>query len=106
MARISSAGNYGKEIRSDCKVTIELTKSGGLKIDLASKVKEYFGDQIMSLAKKELEFFDIKNANILIEDRGALDYVITARIESAIKQVSDTKKNICCPLFPKTRIRR
>ncbi len=100
MARISSAGNYGKEIRSDCKVTIELTKSGGLKIDLASKVKEYFGDQIMSLAKKELEFFDIKNANILIEDRGALDYVITARIESAIKQVSDTKKKYLLPIIP------
>jgi len=100
MARISSAGNYGKEIRSDCKVTIELTKSGGLKIDLASKVKEYFGDQIMSLAKKELKFFDIKNANILIEDRGALDYVITARIESAIKQVSDTKKKYLLPIIP------
>ncbi len=87
MAKISSAGNYGKTIRSDCKVTIELTKSGGLKIDLISKVKEYFEDQIISLAKNELDFFEIKNAKILIEDRGALDYVIAARIESLCSSV-------------------
>jgi len=100
MAKISTAGNYGKEIRSDCKVTIELTKSGGLKIELISKIKEYFGDQIVSLAKNELEFFDIKNAKVLIEDRGALDYVIAARIEAAIKQILKTDKEYLLPIIP------
>ena len=99
MAKISSAGNYGKEIRSDCKVTIELTKSGGLKIDLISKVKEYFGDQIISLAKDELKFFNIKNCKITIEDRGALDYVIAARIEAAIKQIIETDKEYLLPVI-------
>lgn len=100
MAKISTAGNYGKEIRSDCKVTLELTKSGGLKIELISKIKEYFGDQIVTLAKKELEFFDIKNAKVLIEDRGALDYVIAARIEAAIKQIINTDKEFLLPIIP------
>ena len=99
MAKICTAGNYGKEIRSDCKVTIELAKSGGLKIELISKVKEYFGDQIISLAKGELKFFGINNAKILIEDRGALDYVIAARIEAAIKQLIDTDKDYLLPII-------
>ncbi|MDP8204389.1 MAG: aldolase/citrate lyase family protein [Candidatus Tenebribacter mawsonii] len=99
MAKISTAGNYGKTIRSDCKITIELTKSGGLKIDLISKVKEYFEDQIISLAKNELDFFEIKNAKILIEDRGALDYVIAARIEAAVKQLIETDKEYLLPII-------
>ena len=40
----------------------------------------------MSLTKDELSFFGIENAIIKIEDRGALDYVIAARIEAAVKQ--------------------
>ncbi len=99
MAKISTAGNYGKEIRSDCKVTIELTKNDGLKIDLVSKVKEYFGDDIISLAKDVFEFFEVKHAKITIEDRGALDYVIAARIESAIKQLIDTDKEFLLPVI-------
>jgi len=100
MAKISSAGNYGKEIRSDCKVTVELTKSGGLKLELVSKIKDYFEDSIISLAKDELKFFGIKNAKILIEDRGALDYTIAARIESAIKQAIETDKEYLLPILP------
>ncbi|MDP8268184.1 MAG: citrate lyase acyl carrier protein [Candidatus Tenebribacter davisii] len=100
MAKIFEAGNYGKAIRSDCKVSIELTKSGGLKIELDSKVKVYFGDHIISLVKRELEFFGIKNAKILIEDRGSLDYVIAARIEAAVKQAVDTDKEYLLPAIP------
>lgn len=103
MAKTGTAGNYGKAIRSDCKVTIELTKSGGLKIDLISKVKEYFEDQIISLVKDEFKFFCIKNAEILIEDRGALDYTIAARIESAIKQTIETDKEYLLPVLPENK---
>lgn len=99
MAKTKTAGNYGKEIRSDCKVTLEFTKSGGMKIELISKVKEYFGDQIISLIKDELKFFDIKNCRIKIEDRGALDYVIAARIEAAIKQLIETDKEYLLPII-------
>ncbi len=100
MAKTKTAGNYGKDIRSDCKVTLELTKSGGVKIELISKIKEYFGDNIISLAKDELKFFDVKNAKMKIEDRGALDYVIAARIEAAIKQIIDTDKEYLLPIIP------
>jgi len=90
MAKIASAGNYGTKIRSDCMVTIELTDIGGIQIGLISKVKNYFGDHIISLAQKELAFFDIENAKVKIEDQGALDFVITARIEAALKKADNT----------------
>ncbi|MDP8241702.1 MAG: citrate lyase acyl carrier protein [Candidatus Celaenobacter antarcticus] len=90
MAKIASAGHYGPKIHSDCMVTIELTNSGGIQIELISKVKIFFGDHIISLAQDELTFFNIKNAKVKIEDKGALDFVIIARIEAALKKVDST----------------
>ncbi len=99
MEKIGSAGNYGKKVRSDCKATLQLTKSGGLDIQLISKVEDYFGKHIISLAKEELKFFGIKNAKLKLEDRGALDFVITARIEAAIKQIVETNKEFLLPII-------
>jgi len=90
MAKIASAGNYGPRIRSDCMVTIELTNGGGIQIELVSKVKNYFGNHIISLAQDELAFFRIENAKVKIEDRGALDFVIIARIEAALKKADNS----------------
>jgi citrate lyase subunit beta / citryl-CoA lyase len=100
MANISTAGNYGKQIRSDCMATFELTTSGGLQIELISKIKDYFGDHIVNLARRELEFFGIENAKLKIEDRGSLDYVIAARIEAAIKQQIETDKEFLLDIIP------
>ena len=65
--KIVTAGNKGKKVRSDCFVTLELTSSGGINIDLVSKVKVLFGKSIIELCEKELDFFGIKNANVKIE---------------------------------------
>ena len=86
------AGNRGKEARSDCFIEIELTESGGISIDLQSKVKKLFGDSIAELCKNELIFLGIKNASIKIEDNGALPFVLAARIEAAVKQCIETDK--------------
>ena len=90
MAKITSAGNYGPKVRSDCRVTIELTNSDGIQIELISKVENFFGDHIISLTKSELAFFGIENAIVKIEDQGALDFVIAARIEAALKKADNT----------------
>ncbi len=89
---IATAGNRGKRVRSDCFVTLELKENGGLEIVVQSKVKAMFGKEIEKLAKEVLNFFDIRNARLQIEDSGALPFVMAARIEAAVKLVSDTKK--------------
>ncbi|MCK5822380.1 MAG: citrate lyase acyl carrier protein [Bacteroidales bacterium] len=90
--KIVTAGNKGKKVRSDCFVTLELTSAGGINIELISKVKVLFGKSIIELCEKELEFFGIKNANVKIEDTGALPFVLNARIEAAVKQLIETDK--------------
>ena len=68
MAKKAVVGNFGKGIRSDCKVTLELTDKGGIEIELLSKIELYFGDAIRTITRDELEFFNVKNAKIKIDE--------------------------------------
>jgi len=99
LANIAYAGNKGKGVRSDCFITIEITKKGGLEIQLESKVKVLYGKNIISIANELLKHFEIKNAKVLIEDFGALPFVIAARLEAAIKQVVKTDKDFLLPFL-------
>nr|NQU92341.1 citrate lyase ACP [Bacteroidota bacterium] len=92
MESIAFAGNKGDRVRSDCFITLELTDNSGLDIQLKSKVKAMFGKDILKLAEDILNYFEIKNAILKIEDSGALPFVMAARMEAAIKQLVDTKK--------------
>ena len=83
--KYSSSGKRGESVRSDCYFEIEITSSGGIKLDLKSKVASLYGNSIRELINEMCGFFEIKNAKILIEDFGALPFVIAARFEHAIK---------------------
>lgn len=90
--RIANTGNKGKGIRSDCFITLELTNTGGLQIEIQSKVIVFYGEAIKNTAISVLKYFDITNAKLLIEDSGAIDCVISARIEAAIKMLIKSEK--------------
>ncbi len=90
--KIATAGNTGKKVRSDCFVTLELKDSGGVKIEQKSKVEVLFGKANIELCNDILKFYGIKNAQLTIEDKGAVPLIIAARIEAAVKQLIDTDK--------------
>ena len=92
MGEIITTGNKGKTVRSDCFVTLELKDSGGLDIQLESKVEVMYGNANRKLAREILTFFGIKNAILKIEDSGALPLVLAARIEAAIKKLISSEK--------------
>jgi citrate lyase subunit beta/citryl-CoA lyase len=87
---LAITGNKGPKVRSDCEISLELTSGGGIVIELVSKVKALYGESIESLVALVLQFFGIQNALIKMDDSGALPFVISARLEAAIKQVIDT----------------
>jgi citrate lyase subunit beta/citryl-CoA lyase len=85
--KVAVAGNAGPKVRSDCEITLILTNKGGIKTDLASKVKTLYGESIVGLCKEVLKFFEISHAELKINDSGALPFVIAARLEAAIKEL-------------------
>lgn len=90
---IAIAGNSGPKVRSDCEISLELKDEGGINIDLISKVKTLYGESIRALIIEILEFFNIRNAFVKINDSGALPFVMAARLESAVKQLIHTDLN-------------
>ncbi len=98
------AGNADPKTKSDCYVCFETTTSDGIDIDLTSKVMPMYGETIRTLATEILDFFEIKNCKLKITDKGALDFVLAARIEAAIKQVVDTKKNFLLPILEENMV--
>jgi len=97
MSKTGSAGNHGGKIRSDCLVRIETTSSGGIQLDIQSKVGALYGTSIRDLATNMMEYFEIQNAHVRILDSGALEFVLAARIESAVKQLIKTDKVYLLP---------
>jgi len=80
------AGHCGPEIRSDLHVRIEIRSSGGIQTEIESRVKTFYGDAIRRQAEEVLEALGVRHASVEIRDEGALPYVISARIEAAVRR--------------------
>ncbi len=103
VAAIAAIGNKGKGIRSDCHVTLEIRQSGGIEIQLISKVKSMYGDSILSLCNEIFRFYNISDASLLLEDSGALELVIAARLEAAIRQLTGSTKEYLTEFLPQNK---
>jgi citrate lyase subunit beta/citryl-CoA lyase len=98
----SISGKRGDSVRSDCYFEIDLKNSGGIKIDLKSKVDTMYGESIKQMILDMCKYFAIKDAKILCEDYGALPFVLAARFELAVKRLfPDYKKEYLLPLHEK-----
>jgi citrate lyase subunit gamma (acyl carrier protein) len=85
MAVLKKVGQAGTDSKSDIMVTIEPAGPGtGVDIELSSPVKYEFGSHIQSLVKDILKTYGIHDAKVVLIDKGALDFTISARVETAI----------------------
>jgi citrate lyase subunit beta/citryl-CoA lyase len=82
----AEAGRAGGEVRSDLHVTFEERDTGGIQIDLQSRVALYYGENIREQARELLQGLGIAHAFVRIVDEGALPFVIAARLEAAVKR--------------------
>ena len=65
--------------------------SGELDVVIDSEVFKQFGDQITKVVHETLSKLGIEEGVIIIEDKGALDCVIRARVQSAVLRASKQK---------------
>jgi citrate lyase subunit beta / citryl-CoA lyase len=82
----AEAGHSGPDIRSDLRVAIEPRSSGGLKLELESRVAPYYGRQIKAQVREVLKELGVEDALVSIHDEGALPFTIAARIEAAARR--------------------
>ncbi len=86
MAGTGEAGKRGPRVRSDCWIKVEIRDSGGISIDLQSKVAGMFGERISSLLEEGVGALGVEHAEIILEDQGALPFTLAARLETAVRR--------------------
>ena len=72
---------------SDCMVTVE--PGEGITLDLSSSVMNQYGRQIKAAVLETLERLDVKDANVTVVDKGALECTLKARVECAVFRSCD-----------------
>lgn len=80
ITRCASAGTMES---SDAYVEIA-PGTGGVRLELESVVMAQFGEAIESSVRQVLQELKVENADVRVVDRGALECVIRARVETAV----------------------
>mgnify|MGYP001074600036 CR=1 FL=1 len=67
-------------------VLVSVSPSGGEDntVDVESIVMKQFGERIRSVAREELSRMGVSGADVKIQDRGALECTLRARLETAL----------------------
>ena len=76
---VSKAGN---QANSDCEVIV---KGGKPKLVLNTKVEKIYGKAVEKTVKEMLKELYASKLNVEVNDRGALDFVLRARVEAAVR---------------------
>jgi citrate lyase subunit gamma (acyl carrier protein) len=72
---------------SDLMVFLEPAET--LSVEIESTVKKQFEHLIRAKIEEVLERFEVRAGRVRITDRGALDYAIEARLETALRRASE-----------------
>ena len=74
---------------SDIMVMIHPNEETGVEIDIQSDVKATFGNAIEATIREVLADFGVTDAVVAVVDKGALDFVIRARMQCAICRAAE-----------------
>ena len=81
--KITKNASAGTMESSDVYVEIE-PGTDGIRLEVDSVVIRQFGDAIRKVVKDVLAEQGVESANVRIVDRGALECVLRARVETAV----------------------
>ena len=84
--RIRTKASAGTMQSSDLMVVVEPSET--LRVDVDSTVKKQYEHLIRAQISATLEQLQVTAWHIKISDRGALDYAIAARVETAIRRAA------------------
>ena len=80
--KILDTGIAGTLESSDVMITIK--KHNGIAIELNSAVEKQFGRQIREVVRQVLDQLGVQDALVVIQDKGALECVLRARLITAV----------------------
>ncbi|WCE31375.1 citrate lyase acyl carrier protein [Vibrio sp. SCSIO 43137] len=77
---------------SDLLVEVWPSEGDSLEIDITSSVEKQFSEQITKVVEETLSEMGVQSACVTIDDKGALDCVIRARLQAAVMRAANTEQ--------------
>lgn len=71
---------------------VKVAPSDKREIVIRSEVIKQFGKQINRVITETLDKLEVSEASVVVEDKGALDCVIKARVEAAVLRGADSQE--------------
>jgi citrate lyase subunit gamma (acyl carrier protein) len=84
--KIKKQSKAGTLESNDLLVMVFPNDNKGIELELESIVIKQFGLRIREVVLGKIKEMGIEDISIKVEDKGALDYTIAARVEVAIKR--------------------
>lgn len=86
---ITHVAKAGTLESNDILVMVMPAETPGITLELESIVMQQFGDQIRATILNTLKAMGVSDVRIKAQDKGALDYTIEARVETALRRASE-----------------
>ncbi len=86
MKKPATAGRRGEDVRSDCYVSFFPNDFIGLNLEVKSKVESMYGESLRELCLEVLRGLKVEHCRLEVEDYGALPWMVSARIEAAVRR--------------------
>lgn len=92
MSVLKKSAYAGTLESSDAYIQVSPIEEDDIKIVLESSVKEIYGDAIEELVRKTIQDMNVNNVLVNVQDKGALDFVIKARLQAAILRACEMEQ--------------
>jgi len=83
---IKKVAKAGTLESNDIYIMVMPNDEGGIELELESIVIKQIGDEIRKTILDTLSDLGVEKAIVKAQDKGALDYTIKARVETAVKR--------------------
>lgn len=90
--QITKAAMAGSLESNDVLITLRPWHEEEIELQIESIVKQQFSDRIEQVIRQVLEEFNVTSAHVQVQDRGALDCTLRARMETALTRAEEEKK--------------
>jgi len=84
--RVAKAGTLES---NDILVMVTPGENGTVELELESIVMKQFGPVIREEILETVKQMGVNNVRIVAQDKGALDYTVRARVETALKRAAE-----------------
>ncbi len=84
---MATAGVAGSDAKGDCLISVE--PAGSLQISVVTKAEMLVASGIESVVRDVLARYELPDVSVHLQDFGSLDYVLSARMETALRKALD-----------------